>query len=136
MPELYNRVLNAILKKYPDHEEKMGLLPEEYPEHYECRYVLNGYMPKAFHLANDGENRLMLSIFPAAISGNYTYYTIHNIFDYNGISFTSDNAEVFLINIDKPLSVLHISGSDDSVDEYLPYTEKKLMGVIFKSLKK
>jgi len=50
------------------------LLPEEYPEHYECRYLLNGYLPKAFHLANDGENRLLLSIFPAATSGNYTHY--------------------------------------------------------------
>lgn len=136
MLDLYNRILNAILKKYPDHEEKMGLLPEEYPEHYECRYVLNGYLPKAFHLANDGENRLLLSIFPAATSGNYTHYTIHNIFDHNGISFTSDNAEVFLRNIDKPLSVFHLTNSDDRVDEYLPYTEKKLMSTIFKALGK
>lgn len=75
MFDMYNWILNAILKKYPDHEEKIGLLPEEYPEHYECRYVLNGYFPKAFHLANDGENRLLLSIFPAATSGNYTHYT-------------------------------------------------------------
>lgn len=136
MLDLYNRIRNAILKKYPDHEEKMGLLPEEYPEHYECRYVLNAYLPKAFHLANDGENRLLLSIFPAANSGNYTRYTIHNIFDHNGISFTSDNGEVFLINIDKPLSVFHLTNSDDSVDEYLPCTKKKLMDTIFKALGK
>lgn len=29
-----------------------------------------------------------------------------------------------------------MANSDDSVDEYLPYTEKKLIGAIFKALGK
>jgi hypothetical protein len=41
-----------------------------------------------------------------------------------------------LINIDKPLSVFRLANSDDSFDEYVPYTEKKLMGAIFKALEK
>ena len=136
MLELYNKIRNAILKKYPDHNEKMGLPPEEYPDHYECRYVLNCHLPLAFHLANDGENRLLLSIFSADSSDSHNSYTIHSVFDHNGISFTSDNAEVFLINLGNTLSVFHLTNSCDSVGGYLPYTEKKLMATIFKAFRK
>jgi hypothetical protein len=129
---LYYRIRDEILKNYPNHDEKRGLSPDKYPTLYGCSVVIITPKPFTFSLHNDGVDKLFLALYPP-VSIESDPSLIHHIFDTNGISFTSENAESFMITgpeSSKKLSVFHLTDRDDSIDEYVPMTEKKLLKAI------
>lgn len=137
MLNLYDRIRNLIVEKFPDHTEHMGLGPEQYPTLYECRYTINAPKPFAFAMSAAGEDRLFLALYPALWSDNHDPYTIHRIFDSNGISFTSEGAESF--SIIGPESLQHLSvfylpvKEEKIVYGFVPYSENELIDAILGS---
>jgi len=139
MQTLYYKIRNAITARFPDFDLKTEFTPEEYPEIYDCRFVVNSGRPFAIHLAKDGPGKLMVSIFPALFKDNHAEENIYDIFTNYGVRFTTDDSESFMIdavNDQDTFNVFHLTQTEGSVDEYILWPENAMIENIISTLER
>jgi|GEM_PF-2696383 len=139
MQSLYYKLRAAITSRFPDYDLKTEFTPDEYQDLYDCRFVVNSGRPFAIHLAKDGRGKLMVSIFPALFKDNHAEEDIYDIFTNYGIRFTTDDSESFMINaMNDPdtFKVFHLTQTEDSVDEYILWTEEAMIENIIYALER
>ena len=111
MEKVYFKIRSAITLQFQDLSIISESCPTQDPEFYECRLAVNSGTPFAILLAKNAPGELTLFVFPSISSDYESPHTVFEIFDNNGVRFTMDKGEGFIIratSVESTVSVFQV----------------------------